>query len=408
MKFHDPITFEAHRNRKEEHLIYIASLVGWTLAEAIERNWEMSNIEIDEGVAPPTVEEAAPKRRGRPKGTNSKPAQNANLLAAVEFVSVVKTETFEMSAYAAFRDNYIIAYSNVLAAAHPVQEQLNTCPQIEKLKAALTRTGRTMSVTEGVGGLSIKGDKLRATVPVLAEPLADVQPDMPVLTGDFDGLKAAFKAACTVADEKNDEKAMYSSVLLDPNTATATDGKVLIQYWHGYNGLPPGTVLPVVFCKTITNMKSKITGIGASWDAEKGFATSMTFWFESGAWLKTQCYEDRWQSFEQLLNQPLEYTTPVFPGLFEAIAAILPFCNESEAVFFVDDGVQTDLTDNVGASYPVKDLSGGKIFNARLLKQVAPYVTTIDIETSPDRGFFFGGTEANPVRGVFMGMAGSK
>jgi hypothetical protein len=131
---------------------------------------------------------------------------------------------------------------------------------------------------------------------------------------------------------------------------------------------------------------------------------SFTIWFENGAWLKTNCYEDRWQEFSQLLDvqtNPVEISS--YPDLFEAIAAVEPF-NEESPVFFGEGFVASHREADAGAVYEVKNLPAGKIFDAKLIRQVSPYVLHIDLTTQPDRGFFFG----NSVRGVFMGMAGSR
>lgn len=383
-------------------------LLKWTTE--ITEGFVMPEPEIEDGVEMPSdeaVAPAAPKRRGRPKGTTTKPAENEQLLRAVEFVGIVETDAFENSKYAKLSQNLITAYSNVLAAGFPIAEEIHLCPQIDKLKAALNKCGRSLAITETEGGqISIKGDKLRALVPCLAEPLPDIAPDMPQVQGDFDILKEAFKAACTVADDKQ-EKLMYASVLVDPNTVTATNGKVLLQFWHGIAGLPPATVVPVAFAKLVAGIKYKITGIGGAWSNELGALSSMTIWFENGAWLKTQCFDERWQAFQQLLDVPTD-PKPVPDGLFEGVSAVEPFCKDSGAVHFADGAVQSHAEASAGAVYTVKDLPPGKIFHAKLIKQVSPYVKSLDLFSSTDRAYFFGGTEANPVRGVFMGMTGSQ
>jgi hypothetical protein len=377
-------------------------LLNWT------RKIGMGEVEIDDNVAIPEAAPAKPatgKRRGRPPGASSKPAENAALLAAVDFVGIVETDAFEHSQYARLSDNFIIAYSNVMVAGHPIAEEINLCPQTAKLRAALIRCGRTLAITEANGQISIKGDKLRALVPCLAEPLANMSPDMPVIQGDFEILKEAFKAGNTVADEKS-ERMMFASLLLDRNTLTATNGLVLIQYWHGIANLPPGTVIPKVFAQAVAGVKYKITGIGGAFDPTAGFMRSLTIWFDNGSWLKTQCYEDRWQDISKVIDVATN-PIPVYEGLFEAVEAVEPFC-ESQAVYFCTNAVQSHPEGEAGAIYEVKDLPAGKIFNPKLIRQVAPYVKTIDLFAATDRGFFFGGTEANPVRGVFMGMSGSQ
>lgn len=384
-------------------------LLNWT--KEINEGFDMSDIEIEDNVAPPTEPVTPPKKRGRKPGSSNKPTESSILLNAIDFVSIVETETFEPSAYCRFISNeagsFVTAYSNVLSAAHPVAEQLNLCPQFSKLKAALTRCGKTLAITESDGQISIKGDKIRALVPCLVEPLIDLAPDAPVIIGSFDALKEAFRVCCTVADEKA-ERAMLASILLDPNCATATNGKVLIQYWHGISNLPPGTVLPKVFAAAIASNKYKITGLGGNFDANGGFMRSFTVWFENGSWIKTQCYEDRWQDVSKILDGYALSPVPLYDGLFEAVAAVEAFTDEIEAVYFHAGTVASHRELNTGAMYEVKNLPPGKVIHGRLARQVSPFVKTIDLTTMPDRVFFFGGTEANPIRGVFMGMSGSQ
>jgi len=413
MRLHDPEVFEAHRGRTTEHLNYIAGLAGWSLEEAIERKWQ---VEIEDNIPIPASTPAAPtgKKRGRPPGKKNIPAENTALLNAVDFISVVETDAFEFSKFCAIRGMAATAYSNILSAGFPVAEELNLCPHMDKLKAALNRCGRTLSISENNNQLSVKGDKLRALVPCLAEPLAAITPDMPIINGDFDILKDAFRACGTVADEAAD-RPMYASLLLDPNTVTATNGKVLIQYWHGIANLPPGTVIPKVFAKTIVGIRYKITGIGGTFEQSLnpttqqmvGFMRSLTLWFENGSWIKTQCFEDRWQDFSHLLDVPTA-ARPVPEGFFEAVAAVEPFCEDTSAVHLGVETLMSHLNGEDGAVYECKGVQSGKIFNAKLIRQVEPYVTTLDLTTQPDRAFFFGGTIANPIRGVFMGMIGSQ
>jgi hypothetical protein len=90
-------------------------------------------------------------------------------------------------------------------------------------------------------------------------------------------------------------------------------------------------------------------------------------------------------------------------NLFEAIEAVAHF-NEDGYVTFADGKIMSHDTDAVGAQYEVKGLDGGKKFNGKLIKTVAPYATKIDLTSYPDRAFFFGGTPENPVRGAIMGL----
>lgn len=389
-----------------------ATEYGMTYEEFEARNWddgkgkEMSD--IDDGVAMPTTA-PAPARRGRKPGTPNKPkvASQAEMLeAALAFVSPVESDMNDYSQYVSLVGNMAIMFNGQLAAGHPIVEELTLCPHLERLKQALKNCGKSLVITETDGGqLSLKGDKIRALVPCFDFGGVGVMgPDAPVVEGDFDILKQAFKVCGTLASEQG-ERVIEASLLLEPNSCTGTNGLAILQFWHGIANLPPGTVIPKAFASAVAACGKKITGIGAGWNAQGGFASSLTFWFEGGAWFKTQCYNDRWPNLAPILDVPCNHL-PVPEGLFTAIEAVSHFIDEekSSAVFFMGGCVQSHADANVGAQYEVSGLPGGKIFNGRLVKQVAPWVKTIDLVSFPDRAFFFGGEAPNPVRGAIMCM----
>lgn len=366
--------------------------------------------EIEDGVAMPSEPAAPvepPKRRGRKPGSANKPktpSQAEMLEAALEFVAPVESSLQEFAAFVDLTENMATMTNGQMAAGHPIVEELTLCPHLGKLRASLKRCGKTLVITETENRqLSIKGDKLRALVPCWHGELPPATPDAPAIEGDFDILKEAFRVCGTLASE-NGDRVVEASLLLEPNACTGTNGAAILQFWHGIPSLPPGTVIPKAFAAAIAANKKKITGLGANWNAEGGFASSVTFWFEGGAWLKTQCYNDRWPSLAPILDVP---SSPVATpeGLFEAIDAIKHFLDDGKlsAMHFVDGFVQSHAEKTVGAQYEVKGLPGGKVFNGKLLAQIGPWAKSIDLTTHNDRAFFFGG-DGNNVRGAVMCM----
>lgn len=409
MRVHFPELYDAHKERDVAFLTSLAEQFGLSYEQFQSSNWDnegktdMSDIDTD--VAPPV----ATAKRGRKPGSTAKPSQGSALLAALDFISVVKSEINDNSAYARLSQNMAVAYNGVISAGHPIAEELQLHPHIEKLRAALNKCGKTLTITETTTGqMSVAGDRLRAVVPCLLDALPFIGPDEPAYTGDFTALKEALRVSASLASE-NADKIALASVLLDPNTATGTNGFAMLQYWHGVTAIPPGTVISKDFANSIATAKGNITGIGATWDEARGFAVSITFWFEGGAWLKSQCYEDRWPNIDTILNAA-NAPTDVPPLMFEALAAVEPFTDEQHSVYFVDGAIQTvaGSVENTGATYTVPNLPAGKIFNGKLVKQVSQYVKTIDLTSHPDRAFFFGGVPNHPIRGVLMGISGSK
>lgn len=342
------------------------------------------------------VQMAAP-RRGRP----AKPTQASQLLEALEFVGVGTNDNEDYQNFVRLSGNMAIASNGQVSAGHPIAEELTLCPRLDRLKSALTKCGKSLVISETPSyQLSVKGDKLRALVPCMqAADLPPVAPDAPIaVIGD--GLKEAFRVCGTLASEAG-KRVIEASLLLEANTCTGTDGYRIMQYWHGIN-LPPGMVIPKVFAAGIAKQTKPITGFGFSWSNEPGKISSVTIWFEGGAWIKTQCYQDSWPDISGLLNVA-SYPVDCPKELFEGIDAVSSF-NDDSFVTFGDGKVMSHDNDAIGAIYEVAGLQAGKKFNGKLIKALAPFVKTIDLTTYPDKAYFFGGEPANPIRGCIIAI----
>lgn len=339
------------------------------------------------------VEMASP-RRGRP----AKATQATQLLEALEFVAVGTNDNEEYQNYVSLIGNMAIATNGQVSAGHPIAEELTLCPRLDRLKFALQKCGKSLVISETPGyQLSVKGDKLRALVPCIqSSELPHVAPDMPLVELG-DRLKEAFRVCGTLASEAG-KRVIEASLLLEANTCTGTDGYRIMQYWHGID-LPPAMVIPKVFAAGIVKQSKPITGFGFSWGHD-GKVSSVTIWFEGGAWIKTQCYQDSWPDIGHLLNVN-SFPVEVPKELFEGIEAVSNF-NDENFVTFGDGKVMSHDSDAVGAVYEVAGLQAGKKFNGKLMKPLAPFVKTIDLTTFEDRAFFFGGEPSNPIRGIII------
>jgi hypothetical protein len=347
---------------------------------------------------------AAP-RRGRPAKINSQAEQLSKALAFVSLVSD-DDETFPSYGYVKLGGNMAICYSRVFSAGHPIEEDLDICPNLERVKLALSKTGKTLTIAKTPGGqLSISGEKFRALVPSIAvSEMPTIQPDPPCAVID-DRIKQAFKVCGLLASE-NAEKVHEASLLLEAYVCTGTNGVAMLQFMHGID-LPPNIIISKAFAAAVAKVEYALTGFGFSWNNDLNKPGTVTFWFDNGSWIKCNCYSDKWPDIEPILSAP-NSPVAVPAGLFEAVEAVEKFSDEKEAsVFFTENKVQSHYSNDAGASYDVKGLPGGKRFRAKLMRQVAPYCSHIDLTSHGDRAFFTGGDDKGPVRGVIMGMTGA-
>lgn len=317
----------------------------------------------------------------------AKATQALKLAEALSFVGAATgdygLQTYE---FVNLNNKRAVCFDGTMAAGMEIEEELTIAPKLETLKAALNKTGKSLTLTELPSGrLSVKGEKITVQVPCVAvATLPEARPD-PAIAPITDEIKEAFKALEAIVTDSG-ERVFETAILLGANTATATNGKVLMQYWHGID-LPPHMILPRPFVKAVANQFKSLIAFGYTAD------TSVTFWFEDGSWYKTQLYNDKYPDCETLLNiqsSPVEAPADLWEGCKE----IAEF-HTTEWVTFKDNAIVAGV-----AKYPVEGLQGGKQFDYNVLKKAIPYIETVDLTTYGDRMLFFG----KKVRGVVMGV----
>lgn len=292
---------------------------------------------------------------------------------------------------------FAVAFDGTVAAGFPVEEDLTVCPQADKLDAALKKCGVNLTIAVlPSGNLSVKGDGLRAVVPCLADAsvMPPVWPDPPIAV-ITDELKEGFRVLQKLAKEKA-ERLVDSCLLLQARSMVATDGYILLEYWHGID-LPPGLLVPKSFAEAVIKQTVPLTGFGYG-------PRSVTFHYENGAWIRTQLFDAAYPDYTKITDVP-SYPIPTPAGLFDAIERVAPF-SDSNSVLLWNGRVTTNREDEKGAQADVEGLEirghNGvpfAAFDPNLLKKVKPFCETIDFNTYSDKAYFFGGM----VRGAIMG-----
>lgn len=347
--------------------------------------------DTSKSIAPP------PQRASRNPRKNKVAKAAEGLLAAINFVEGATDDKADYQQFVRIAGGYMVAFDGSVAAGHPIEDDLTLCPHLKRLKEAASRAGATMALgAQENGRLSIAGDKARFTVPCRAgNTLFPVMPDPSIVAID-DRLKAGFAAVHALAKDQADT-VHEQSVLLRANTIVGCNGQLALEYWHG-NDLPPDLGVPHKAAKIIAGQSIPLVGFG--WDEGR----SITFWFEGGAWIKTQLMSQKWPDIDRQLNQPA-YFGDAPEALFTALDTILSF-SEDGAVHFHEDKLKSTYGHSgddgalYGAAYDVPGLQKGSSFTGRLLKLAAPGCKQIDY-TTHENFMLFMNTEAN-IRGVLM------
>lgn len=324
----------------------------------------------------------------------SKSTQAAQLIEALAFVSVAGTKSdAPFKAHVMLNAGYAIVCDGQLTAGFPIAEDLECCPHTKLLTTAVSNCGQSLAIIELDNGvLHVKGDNLSANIPCLSfEEMPEaslMRPDANIAVID-DRIKEAF-SVCGIIVSENGTNMIDASLLLQANVCTSTNGKVMMQYWHGVD-LPPNLKIPKIFASSIIKTKSKLVGFGYNKDV------SVTFYFENGGWIKTQLYSDDYplSTVEQILGNPSN-PVEISDKFFKAFEIVAEF-QDMKWIYILDNKICSHKEVGIGATYSDIGISANKRLSADIVKLLAPVIKTIDLASNPNLVYFFG----DNLRGAF-------
>lgn len=332
-----------------------------------------------------------PKPRIKPE-----PIKSA-LLQALEFVSCVSEKLgAPHETHVGLRNKWAIAFNGVVAAGSPISEDIYCYPHTLLLLEALSKCSESYSLTQlDNQRLSIKSGKFKAVVPCL-DPLLmqDAQPD-PFIAPASNKFKEAVDAVAVLASETS-LQVVTASVLMNGASVISTNGKMLLEYWHGLD-LPPDVPLPKEFVKALAKQKKNLTGFGFS-------GNSATFWFEDGCWLRTQLYADKWPDVSRILNREANLWS-IDPQFFNALDAVSSF-SEDGNVYSRLNMLCSHADEGVGATFECNGVPAGFVYPIKQLMIMKPWIKKVDFYANGihDSSYCLV-FEGDCVRGVISGRA---
>ncbi len=352
-----------------------------------------NNVPLPTGEAPaaaPEATKAKPKHRARRPKATANPA--ASLLAALKFVAVAqkKAGTVQQQ-FGMISGNWAAASNGVLTVATKVEEDLTACPHTYQLIDALSKVGEDLSITQlSPTALAVVSGAFKALVPCVAFGDFEITgPDERCAVID-DRIKAAFEAVLPLATD-GAQHAHLAAVLLQSGSAVATNGHVLVEYWHGID-LPPGMLVPKASAVAIAKAGKALTGFGYS-------GASATFWFEDDSFIKTQLFGEQYPNYGIVFNCESLNPWPVPEEFYKAVRSIESF-SRSGIVYFEDGMLASNEQETEASTYKIEGLPEGMGFNAKYLLMVEPSFKNVHFDEDSNKAYFFG----ENVRGVLSGI----
>lgn len=288
----------------------------------------------------------------------------------------------------------VTGYDGKLSLSAPIALDLDCCPKATPFVNAVQACSETAQLAmTPAGKLSIRSGKFKAHVECLpVDTFPIVQPEgVPVAIDG--GLLPALKTLYDFSAE-DASRPWAAGVLLDGESAFATNNVILVESWLGYH-FPYRVNLPRFTIREMLRIGEEPVGMQLTGE-------SVTFHYSEGRWLRSQLNSLEWPDIRGLLNRaPMDPTgVPVVPdGLFEALETLKPFLQDSGQLFIVNGSVGTTMDPDVGTTVEVADMPRCS-FNHKMLSMLDGVAQRADFAAWPQPVAFYG----ERLRGFIAGM----
>lgn len=314
------------------------------------------------------------------------------LLESLKFVqgAVAKKDFVPALTHFLISQGRIIGYNGEMALSCPIDLDIEAKPEASSFIKAIKACKKEPSihVTDG-GRLAIKSGTFKAYIKCIEDPYPEIKPEGDILETQEDLFPIFKKLEPFIAEDASRQWAR--GLLLRGGTAFATNNIVIVQHWLGQD-LSINLNIPKPAIKEMIRIKEN--PIKIQYDDK-----SVTFHYSQDKWIRTQVYTSDWPDVNKILDQ-YSYQDAPPEYLFEKLENILPFIDDLERIFFLDDHISTSHDEKEGASEEVEGLVSGPIFNAKQLLEAGKIIDKIDFSSYPNPCLFTG----SKLRGAIVGM----
>lgn len=306
--------------------------------------------------------------------------------------SVAKKDLVPALTHFAIENGTVRGYNGMLALCSPIALDIECKPQAEPLIKAISNCNEVIQITlTPTGKLSLKSGKFKAMINCLPGDTPHVMPEGEEIELDGKSLISAMKTIIPfVGDDAS--RPWSNGILFANDSAYATNNVVMIEYWTGVTVSRPINI-PRAAIKELIRIGEAPT------HAQLG-ATSMTFHYEGGKWLRTQLLETDWPDFKRILDKEGVAQEKMNYAIFDGLKVVKPFVDKFGRVIFSQGKLSTHDEDSEGASYELEDFPFEGVYNIEMLNLLDGVAHTIDFAAYPAPCIFYG----DRLRGAIIGM----
>lgn len=320
---------------------------------------------------------------------------SANMLKELKFVqgSVAKKDLLPALTHFRIEGGQVRGYNGMIAICTPIPFDIDCTPKAEPLIKAIQACEETiqLSMTKA-GRLAIRSGDFTAYVECVEGETAHVMPEGEMIDVDGEALMRAFRTLQPfIGDDAS--RAFSNGVLLDNQSAYATNNVMAVEYWVGAP-FPVRINVPRQAIKELLR-------IGEAPVACQCSENSITFHYSGDRWVRTQLLESQWPDMGRILNQQCN-PVAIDERIFTGAAKLKHACDNIGRIYFTDAGLRTHMDDGLGNAYNIEGFDLPGVYNVEMLLLMKGVATKADWSRYPAPAMFFG----DQLRGAIIGMRG--
>ncbi len=314
------------------------------------------------------------------------------MLAELKFVqgAVAKKDFVPALTHFRIEGGKVRGFNGTLALCSPIPLDLVCTPRADALVKAISKCDETVTLSlTPAGRLAVRSGVFKAFIECVDGETAHVEPEGELFDIDGDALLAGMKALLPfVSDDASRPWSM--GVLLRGQSAFATNNVTLVEYWLGVQF--PEYNIPRAAVKEIVR-------IGEAPISAQSTATSITFHYAGGRWVRSQLLETNWPDLGAVLNVT-SAPEPIDPQIFVGLKTISSFVDKIGRVLFHEGKMTTHESADEGASFDCSAPLPEGVYSLEMLSLLEDVATTADWSLYPKPVMFFG----ERLRGAIIGM----
>lgn len=265
------------------------------------------------------------------------------------------------------QDGYLTIWNFNYQVSIPIEnKELNCCPETLQLIDVLSKIKNEYIMEQKEHRLFIK-EQDKSTIyiscksiedyPILNKPIEDSISASPLLQNSLRLLEP-------ICNDK-DTRINCKNILIKDNIAIATNGKILVEYWHDFS--LPKLMFSKLSAELVGNSPYRLIALGYN-------ENTITFWFENESFVNTCLVNNEIPIYNFFENETYNDYKNVPENLFSTLKQIKKI-TKNNILKFNEKGIELEN----GSFFEIKNLQEG-IFDLNLLLKIEPFCNKIKFE----------------------------